>query len=564
MLAGIPSDLQEPMPSLDLVDLHSSNYPKALGLSWDSRSDCMCTAVNVSGVFQSTKRGIIGDVAKMFDVLGWITPVIISMKILYQSLWQLKLGWDEVVPDHLKDYHIQWRNELPLLASIQIPRFYFREEVPLTIQLHGFCDASQRAYAAVIYIRATYPSLPPSCRLVVAKSRVAPLKVLPVAKLELLGAVLLAELMENTMETLDVEVAEVHCWSDSTIVLGWLRAAPSRYKTFVANRISSATRVLPPSAWSHVPTDDNPADCASRGVTAMELREHRLWWSGPGWLQEDPVRRPHQPQNSGDPEEEVRTVHMFVVRTVTSLGLEHKYSSYRKLLHVIGWLFRAVHNFWALRRKTPLDRSQQLSVSCLERAELFLVTNSQARAFPEEVSMLGDSPPQALSASSKLTSLVPFMGADGALHVGGRLERAPLPAAQRHPILLSAKDRFTVLFVQHAHLLLNHGGPTLLIAHFGEKYFVQGMRRLARNVCKQCLVCRRVSARAQTQLMGQLPPARVTPAAAFNQTGLDYAGPFSLKRGYTRRPQIVKAYLCIFVCMATKACHIEVVPLQPL
>ena len=562
VLAKIPSELQEPMPSLDLVDLHSSSYPKALGLSWDSRTDCMCTAVQMPGVFQSTKRGIIADVAKTFDVLGWITPVIICMKILFQSLWQLGLDWDEAVPTHLKEQHIQWRDELPLLASIQVPRYYFREEQPLTIQLHGFCDASQRAYAAVIYVRATYASLPPSCQLVVAKSRVAPLKVLTIPRLELSGAVLLAELMHSTMETLEVDAGDVKCWSDSTIVLCWLRSHPSRFKTFVANRISSATRVLPPSAWFHVPTEDNPADCASRGMSALELREHRLWWSGPLWLKEDPIRRPPQPQDWETPElpvDEVRANHVNLVSSVAGLGLEKKYSSFRKLLHVVGWLFRAAHNFWVLIKKTPLDRSQQLAVTSLERAELFLVVNSQARAFPEEVRLLGSSPPKALNVSSKLTSLVPFMGADGVLHVGGRLERAPLPATQRHPILLSAQDRFTLLLVQHAHLLLSHGGPTLLIAHFGEKYYVQGMRRLARTVCRQCLVCRKVSAKAQTQLMGQLPPARVSPSAVFSQTGLDYAGPFSLKRGHTRRPQIVKAYLCIFVCMATKACHIEVV-----
>ena len=152
VLEGIPSEVQEPMPSLDLVDLHSGSYPKALGLSWDSRGDAMFTAVQMPGGFQSTKRGIIADVARTFDVLGWITPVLISMKILFQTLWQLKLGWDELVPDHLKEQHIRWREELPLLSAIQVPRYYFREQPPLTVQLHGFCDASQKAYAAVIYI----------------------------------------------------------------------------------------------------------------------------------------------------------------------------------------------------------------------------------------------------------------------------------------------------------------------------------------------------------------------------------------------------------------------------
>ena len=155
VLKGIPLELQEPMPSQDLVDLHSGNYPKALGLAWNSRTDTMSTAVQLPSSFSSTKRGIISDVARTFDVLGWITPVLIVMKVLFQQLWQLKIGWDEEVPPELRDQHVQWREELPLLSSIQLPRCYMREEPALTKQLHGFCDASESAYAAVIFFRAT-------------------------------------------------------------------------------------------------------------------------------------------------------------------------------------------------------------------------------------------------------------------------------------------------------------------------------------------------------------------------------------------------------------------------
>ena len=105
----------------------------------------MATHVELPVRFASTKRGIISDVARTFDVLGWLSPVLFPMKLLFQSLWERKLDWDDEVPVILKEQHEQWRDELPLLADIHLPRCYFRSEKTLSIELHGYSDASEKA-----------------------------------------------------------------------------------------------------------------------------------------------------------------------------------------------------------------------------------------------------------------------------------------------------------------------------------------------------------------------------------------------------------------------------------
>ena len=102
VLESIPSDLVEALPDQKLLDSHSACYPKALGLVWDSVRDEMATHVEVSRDYSPTKRGVVSDIAKTFDILGWLSPVILEMKILYRSLWERKLGWDQEVPLDLK------------------------------------------------------------------------------------------------------------------------------------------------------------------------------------------------------------------------------------------------------------------------------------------------------------------------------------------------------------------------------------------------------------------------------------------------------------------------------
>ena len=141
----------------------------------------------------------------------------------------------------------------------------------------------------------------------------------------------------------------------------------------------------------------------------------------------------------------------------------------------------------------------------------------------------------------------------------GRLSQSPLSLSHKHPPILSSKDVLTHLLVCSLHCSLCHCGPSLLLCSTGSRAHSLGARRLVRDVCRRCVICRRVTALAEQQQMGQLPSARVTPSPTFSKTGMDYAGPFLLKRGHVRKPTLVKTYICIFVCFSTKATHIEVV-----
>ena len=176
-----------------------------------------------------------------------------------------------------------------LLKTLTIPRCYFSPGSTTSVQLHGFCDASEAAYAAAVYIRSTYSDGSVTCRLVVAKKKVAPLQSISMPKLELCGAELLAGLLAVIGETLQISSSEFWGWCDNTTVIAWLRGCPSNYRTFVANRVASTARNVPLSVWQYVPTAENPADCASRGISAQELLQHHLWWGGPPWLHQEPV-----------------------------------------------------------------------------------------------------------------------------------------------------------------------------------------------------------------------------------------------------------------------------------
>ena len=557
VLQDIPPELQEVSHLKDSTSLQAPTISKALGLVWDSEGDVMSPSINNSTTYTPTKRGVIRDVARTYDVLGWIAPTVLAMKILYQSLWKTGHEWDEAVPPDLADHHAQWRLELPLLKARTIPRCYrLPQQSSLSTELHAFADASTKAFGAVVYCRTTYRDHPPLVVLVTAKTKVAKINPPTVPRLELCGAVLLVKLLTSTAAILGVPPEQWHAWSDSSIVLAWLDGQPRQFKQYVQNRVSFILQATSPYQWQHVPTGENPADCASRGMMPSDLLKYNLWWEGPPWLHLDPYLVPPQPPRRALEPLEMRAVHVVTAIPNTLRDrIEALSQPYHAVLAITAWCLRFIAR---IRHGQPQPdlRTRRLTGADIIKARDWILGQNQAQNFPKEKRALERG--QAIPPTSRLKALNPVLDSNNLLRVGGRLGNSALSYSQQHPLIADSKDAIILKWFEHIHLSLCHCGPSLVMSYSGSHLHVLGARKLSRKVCSQCRTCRKLAPRWSTQLMAELPAERVTPAMAFTHTGMDCAGPFWIKMGYVRRPVKLKAHLCIFVCLTFKAVHIEV------
>ena len=166
-------------------------------------------------------------------------------------------------------------DELASLATMHIPRCYSPVGVTITsMQLHGFSDPSEEAYAGVVHLRMMDST---GNMLFISKTKVAPIKRLSIPRLELCGVQVLVKLHCHVKKILDIPVDSIFLWTESTVILGWLTGSLRRFKTYVGNLITFIIDQLPPDRWGHVPGIHNPADGASRGLFPAQLREHHLW-----------------------------------------------------------------------------------------------------------------------------------------------------------------------------------------------------------------------------------------------------------------------------------------------
>lgn len=544
----------------EILTLDKTSMINTLGLQWHPGTDMLQYSVQrEESLRKITKRTILSRTAKIFDPLGLLGPVIITAKILMQSLWQLNLHWDESVPMQIQSNWIQFEVQLDFINKIQIPRLVVCEQ-PATIQIHGFCDASETAYGACVYIRSTNADNVHTSALLSSKSRVAPLHNISLPRLELSGALLLAQLCDKILSTLRLAVTQVHYWTDSTIVLAWLRSTSRTWKTFVANRVSEIQETTNTRDWHHVASAENPADIISRGMTCEELLKSNLWWHGPDWLSKDVVEWPISRDATPDHEiPERRTVTTAVINKTVDTNMFEKFSSSTKLIRVIAYCVRFLYNCKQSRDGQPDQRNiSYLTSTELQEAQLRIVKLVQETAYHQDIHDLRNN--RSLQTTSKILSLRPYLDDHDILRVGGRLERAhQVHIDRKHPMLLPANHRFTKLIIQEEHRRQLHAGALGTLASLRSKFWIPAGRSTVRQVIRTCIKCFRAKPTISVQQMGNLHPDRIQPSRPFTNTGVDYFGPLYVREGKRRNSKAVKTYGVVFICLATKCVHLEVV-----
>ncbi|GFT68116.1 hypothetical protein TNCV_5003331 [Trichonephila clavipes] len=319
------------------------------------------------------------------------------------------------------------------------------------------------------------------------------------------------------------------------------------------------------------PSKENPADIVSRGIDPKCLPDCKLWWQGPPWLRLETSSWPKAESSCDETSDEVKaeqkSASIFNLFTHTSNdvihGLLEHYSSLTKIIRIFAYCQRFIKNCKKIASQESSISSSHINTTSLtfsetKTAEETIIRWVQGFYFQEEIQSIKKQ--ISLQPKSPLRSLHPFIDEHGLVRVGGRLQNSQLRFNSKHPIILPSQHSISELLIKEQHIAHLHAGPTLLAHVLRQSHWIVGSRKLINKCIRKCLKCNKFKTSTTTQqLMGNLPKHRVTLERPFFSCGIDYAGPVLIKCNKGRGTKSTKGYIALFVCLATKAVHIEAV-----
>ncbi|XP_061387580.1 uncharacterized protein LOC133322632 [Musca vetustissima] len=543
-----------------IIKTSDNDITKTLGMSWKPQQDVFLYRFELPDVTNPTKRSILSIVSKIYDLLGILSPIVIRCKILLQELWVQNIGWDDPLNDHLKALWLQIKEDLSYIHQVEVPRYV------LTLsnrhgEIHGFADASQRAYGCCIYYRVSENGMYKTT-LLIAKSKVAPIKAQSLPRLELCAAVLLSKTWLKIKSKIENFVSSLYFWTDSKIVLQWLKMHSSTLNCFVANRVSELQEETRNIIWRHVPTKSNPADIVSRGCCAQEL-SNTIWFRGPSFLEEDVSNWPGTEDEMTIEVPERRKAAVFKNTACENNVINDildKQSSYYKFIRIIAYVFR-IFNRCPISRSLKVKDVVHIAPKELEDTFWKVISLVQRSCYSSDIQAI-ESGTVAHPSLQKLTPFLHKMKVGNEeiniLRVGGRLTNAPIPYDARFPALLPKDHRFVKLFVEHLHRIHLHAGPKVLLGILRQKIWIINAREVVRKIVRNCVHCFHYKPKLLGQIMGNLPVDRLRAQRPFLVTGVDFCGPF-MTSYRIRGKSPYKTYIAVFVCFSSKATHLELV-----
>ena len=268
-----------------------SDGEKVLGVNWNTVNDKFWfnlkdIAIKDQANNALTKRSILKVLASLYDPLGILSPIMAEAKILFQDICKDNINWDEELNETYKQRWHQWLKELEEASIIEVERCVLGQagEELKECHLHGFCDAIEKAYCCMIFLHIVTEK-EEKVTLLTSKTRVTPLKSMSIPRLELTAARILAQMKDTVTRALEkeIEFSSINLWTDSMTTLWWIMNR-REWKQYVKNRVNEILQKTEMKDWRHCPGKQNPADLGSRGMKATELKESKIWWSGPAWI----------------------------------------------------------------------------------------------------------------------------------------------------------------------------------------------------------------------------------------------------------------------------------------
>lgn len=546
-----------------------------LGLQWDTTKKTMSVKQpNFSNSIAErfSKRVALKEMAKIFDPLGWVLPIVLTARIFLRKIWQKKFEWDTPFPDDLAEDWREIRNNLLEVNKTNLPRAYAVNGMQNEdkIQLHAFCDASAEAYGVVIYLRIER-SEKSWTGIVAAKARLAPKTQLSIPRLELLAAVIATRYLKYIQTNLKLESqAETFLWGDSKCVITWV--STRKILPAFIEKAAQEIRNSNIKSFSYVPTQQNPADVVSRGAN-FKILQQQNWWNGPDWLSER-NRWPQQQQLNPETEEteisdqleelvrEEENKIMLIKSTVelrnTSdpTSIENSpfnmdpanYRSIGNLLRVTATCYKAAARFLRGRgtidRNTDLDYSKSMKMWLRwDQSRTYEMTNKES------------------SNVTYLQNLKVTEDNDGLIRCKTRMKWARVTRDEIEPILLAKKTKLTKLIILSIHFNNLHSGTAHTLAVLRKKYWLpQGRREVYQVLKNHCFTCRRFEAQPfRSPEMGQLPAFRINKTETpFSNVGLDVFGPYRMRVTVDETSKIKKYWVVIFTCLVVRAIHLEI------
>ena len=537
---------------------------KVLGIVWDSQRDCLryVAKVNFSqkkrkmhtepnlaaedaenGIPEIlTRRVILSLVNGIYDPLGLAAPFVVTAKILLRRLTMEKLDWDDAIPETERD---KWVLFFLSMFKMEELTFHRSTKPPNAIgdpSLVIFSDASEEAFGCCAYVRWSTPEGAES-RLLMAKSRLAPVKKITMPRLELNGALMGARVKDFIEKETTMTFKKIYMIVDSEIVRAQIQKESYGFNTFVGVRIGEIRSLTRPDDWYWVDGSVNIADIISRGRQPEDLASDSEWQTGPSFLKDQEEHWPIKQSYVGDqlPDQIIMKVQGIEAPASVSNAIDiNRFSSYSKLMRVTARIISMFRSKPSLSNcgKTP-DRY------LLQEAEQMWITDAQRKLSehvkPETMKRLG------------------VQERDGMMVAGGRLEEwTGHTYDDQNPVLLSAKSPLAELYAQQIHSGC-HLGVSSVVAKIRRKYWIVGLRDLVKRIQRRCILCKKLNKDLQTQIMGKLPAERLKEAPAWSYCGLDLFGPFAI-RGTTNKRSRSKGYGVIITCLLSRSVHLELVP----